>query len=130
MVAVLGTPSIPTLSSLLANGRQAFYPPTKSSYRSFHKRSIGITLMVLSRHVTKLLYFDLATVPRLSSRCLTHPSPIVHLPMSATKWVWMASLNPICLGGGTMCPHRSNCPQNTKKTKKNFKKSTNLPHEA
>ena len=37
-------------------------------------------------------------------------------------------INPICLGGGTMCPPRSNCPQNTKKRKKFFLKSTNLPH--
>ena len=50
-----------------------------------------VFLSAFSRDVTKLLSFDLATVPRLSSRCLTHPSTIFHLPISVTKWVWMAS---------------------------------------
>ena len=51
-----------------------------------------VFLSALSRDVTKLLYFDLTTLPRLSARCLTHPLTIVHLPISVTKWVWMASL--------------------------------------
>ena len=29
-------------------------------------------------------------------------------------------------GGGTMCPHRRNCPENTEKQKKILKKSTKL----
>ena len=51
-----------------------------------------VFLSALSRYVTKLLYFDVATVPRLSSRCLTHPPTVVRLPISVTKWVQMASL--------------------------------------
>ena len=51
-----------------------------------------VFLTFLSRDVTKLLYFNLATLTRLSARCLTHLPTIVHLPISVTKWVWMVSL--------------------------------------
>ena len=39
------------------------------------------------------LYRNLATLPRLSGRFLTHPPTIVHLPISVSKSVWMASLS-------------------------------------
>ena len=58
-----------------------------------------VFLPALSRDVTKLLYFDLVTLPLLSVQCLTHPPTIVHLPISVTKWVWMASLT-FCLSRG------------------------------
>ena len=54
----------------------------------------SVFLLALSRDVTKLLYFNLPTLPRLSARCLTHPPTIVNLPISLTKWVWIASLPP------------------------------------
>ena len=52
-----------------------------------------VFLSSLLRDVTKILYFSLAILSRLSARYLTHPSTIVHLPISVAKWVWMASLN-------------------------------------
>ena len=55
-----------------------------------------VFLSAFSKDVTKLLYFDLPTLPRLSARCFTHPPIIVHLPISVTKWVWMASPTGIC----------------------------------
>ena len=51
-----------------------------------------VFLLALSRDMTKLLHFNLPTLPRLSARCLTHPLTIVHLSIRVTKWVWMASL--------------------------------------
>ena len=36
-------------------------------------------LSALSKDVTKRLYFNLPTFPRLSSRCLTHPPTIVQM---------------------------------------------------
>ena len=51
-----------------------------------------VFLSALSRDVTNLLNFDLPTLPRLSAGCLTQPPTIVNLPISVTKWVWMASL--------------------------------------
>ena len=52
----------------------------------------SVFLSAPSRDVKKLLYFNLVTLQRLSTQCLTQPPKIVHLPISVTKWVWMASL--------------------------------------